>query len=99
MQQDLGDKPFTTISRWAALWGMFFLICFGLGYPTLNRYDPSKTVGTPDAQKYFESVTGQGSPEDQMRYRILVPYLARPIYKMAEGRVGSWNPTAFSLLV
>ena len=24
----------------AILWLLFFLICLGLGYPPLNRYDP-----------------------------------------------------------
>lgn len=24
-------------------WAMFFLMCLGLGYPTLSRYDPRQT--------------------------------------------------------
>lgn len=30
---------------------------------------------------------------------MLVPYLAKPIYWMVRGRLGSWDPTAFALLI
>ena len=38
------------------LWLMFFAICFGLGYPTLNRYDTSQIRGTSDSLQYFRLV-------------------------------------------
>ena len=44
------------------LWLLFFLICFGLGYPTLNRYDPRLTG--PDQVTYYRMVTGQASPDE-----------------------------------
>ena len=37
------------------LWGVFFLICLGLGYPTLNRYDPRKALS--DSARYAKLVT------------------------------------------
>src|SRR2546427_8834234 len=86
-------------AHWILLWGLFFLICFGLGYPTLNRYDPRKS-GNPDAIEYYQLVEGnpQAVPEHS-RYRVLVPYLAKPFYWLAEGQVGTWNPVFFGLLV
>src|SRR5437016_3434678 len=86
-------------AHWILLWGLFFLICFGLGYPTLNRYDPRKS-GNPDALEYYQLVEGnpQAVPEHS-RYRVLVPYLAKPFYWLAKGHVGIWNPVFFGLLV
>lgn len=42
---------------------------------------------------------GPGAASYHWRYRILVPFLAKPIYWAARGRVGTWNPTSFALLV
>lgn len=82
------------------VWLMFFLICFGLGYPTLNRYDPAKIPGLSDSRQYFQLVVaGPDKAEGHWRYRILVPYLARPLYFATRGDLGSWNPVAFSMLV
>lgn len=85
--------------RFAMLWGLFFLICFGLGYATLNRYDP-RTIGNIDSIHYYKLVAG--SPEDVdsfARYRVLIPYLAKPLYWLVRGRVETWDPVFFSLLV
>lgn len=79
--------------RNAVLWVLFFLICFGLGYPTLNRYDPR--VSVDNAADHADSVIGK---EVDLRDHILVPYLAKPFYWMAKGRVGSWDPALFGLL-
>lgn len=83
----------------ALLWVAFFLICFGLGYPTLNRYDPSKTPATADTQRYFEAVVSGSVHNDHFDYRVMVPYMARPIYRLVVGHTGTWNPVSFSLLV
>ena len=84
----------------AALWPVFFVICFGLGYATLNRYDPSLLEGTSDARQYFKVVVdGPRAADEHWRSRVLVPFLAKPIYRLAAGRVGSWNPVALALLV
>ena len=48
-----------TVGRRALLWLLFFLICTGLGYPALNRYDPAKIEGTSDVAEYREIVMGR----------------------------------------
>ena len=88
-----------TSLRLAGLLLLFFLIACGLGYPTLNRYDPLHTPGLSDVQSYAELVTGQPHPAlGHMRFRVLVPWLARPFYQLALGRSGSWDPVMFGLL-
>ena len=80
------------------LWLLFFLISFGLGYSTLNRFD-SRKLG-PDEEGYYNIVVNQEAPDDTpFCFRVLVPEVAKPFYLMAKGRVGSWNPVAFGLLI
>jgi hypothetical protein len=78
------------------LWILFFLISFGLGYPILNRYDPGNVGGTSDAADYANMVR---APLSIMSYRPFVPALAKPFYWMAKGRIASWNPALFGMLV
>ena len=86
-----------SLSAWATL---LFLICFGLGYPTLNRYDPTSIRGLSDSLQYYRLVqSGPAEATGHWKYRVLVPFLAKPIYWIARGRLGSWDPTAFSLLI
>jgi len=100
------------IIGWVILWALFFLICAGLGYAPLNRYDPAQAYGTSDAAAYRDSVmcrppppiSGGGGAYDMFfqwenRYRVLVPLVAKPVYWLAKGRVGSWDPALFALLV
>lgn len=79
----------------------FFLISVGLGYPTLNRYDPGKIGGLFDPAAYAALVTDSQLSDSQLdlAHRVLVPYLARPIYWLVKNRLGSWNPAFFALLV
>ena len=79
------------------LWSLFFAVCVGLGYPTLNRYDPG--VRNPDASEYSKMVRSEEGVAPHFRHRVLIPYLARPIFRAASGRVGSWNPAYFALLL
>jgi hypothetical protein len=79
------------------LWAFFFAVCLGLGYPTLNRYDPA--IQNPDASAYAKMVRGEEGVATHFRHRVLIPYLARPIFRAATGRVGSWNPAYFALLL
>ena len=80
------------------LWLLFFLISFGLGYPTLNRFD-SRKLG-PDEEGYYNIVVNQEAPDDvPFCFRVLVPEVAKPFYLLAKGRVGSWNPVSFGLLI
>jgi predicted membrane protein DUF2079 len=81
------------------LFGLFFLICFGLGYATLRRYDPRLPGNNPDSAYYYEMVTGEAEQQAFWRYRILIPSAARPFYWLARGRTGTWNPVFLSLLV
>jgi len=94
-----GGNFLTTWSRAALLWLMYFMMCFGLGYPTLNRYDPRRT-GNSDAVDYYKTVESTpGDASGRYRYRVLVPLTAKPFYWVATGRVGTWNPVLFGLLM
>ena len=87
--------------RWL-LFALFFSICCGLGYPSLNRVDWRQAPGgLDDVLTYSALVTSPPAPDlDQhMQFRVLVPYLARPIYRVAKGRIGTWDPIMFGLLV
>jgi hypothetical protein len=81
-------------------WVLFFLICLGLGYPTLNRYDPRNTGGLSDTTTYYELATqGPGHADAQLKYRLLIPELARPIANAARGHIGTWDPVFFGFLM
>lgn len=82
------------------LWLLFFLICMGLGYPTLNRYDPRSIPGLYDSTAYYALVTGAPLPDGgDLAHRVLVPYLAKPFYWLASGHLRTWSPVFFALLV
>jgi hypothetical protein len=87
----------------ALLFCVFFLIACGLGYPVLNRFDPRQTPGLSDVKDYAAMVTGtagvEGGEMRFRRFRVLVPWVARPFYRLAHGRSGSWDPVMFGLLV
>ena len=88
-----------SVLRLTGLFCLFFLIAWGLGYPTLNRYDPRQIPGLTDVRSYAALVTGGTNPGPQhLRFRILVPWIARPFYRLASGRLGSWDPVMFGLL-
>jgi hypothetical protein len=77
------------------IWITLVLICFGLGYPTLNRYDPRQLL--PDAATYGK--LAQQGPRDipsPFRFRVLVPYLAHSIAVLAERHIGTWDPLLFA---
>jgi len=80
------------------LWTLFFLICMGLGYPTLNRYDPRSAPGVTDSEGYYSIVLG-GTDAGDESHRVLVPYLAKPIYWLAYNHLHTWNPVFFALRV
>ena len=87
-------------ARLALLFCVFFLIACGLGYPILNRFDPRQTPGLSDVKIYASLVTGTASPDaGHVRFRVLVPWLAKPFYRLARGRVATWDPVMFGLLV
>jgi hypothetical protein len=91
---------------------LFFLICLGLGYAPLNRYDPGSQYGTSDVAAYRDMVVGRQPQraskasgalaqlaQSENYYRVLVPYVARPFYWLARGHVGTWDPALLGLLV
>ncbi len=88
-----------TKNRLVLVWATFFLIAFGLGYPTVNRYDARNA--DPDVISYYKMVVGQTPAPDDIPFclRVLVPGVARPFYRLAIGKLGSWSPVYFGLLV
>jgi hypothetical protein len=90
------------LRQYLLLWSLFFLICFGLGYPTLSRYDPRQTAGLSDTISYYQTVSEQPPNHpwaDIFRCRVLVPYLARPFSWLARSYLKNWEPVFFGLLV
>lgn len=80
------------------LWLLFFLISAGLGYPGLTRYDPRAKL--PDAEIYAQlAFSGPSAIDTHLRFRVLVPSLARGVYQLAKGHTGSWDPLMFAFLV
>ncbi len=93
----MGHKSLGTV-RALTLWFLFFLVSFGLGYPTLGRYD-IRELG-PDQQVYYKMVVDQARPDDiPFCFRVLVPEVAKPFYLLTRGRVRSWDPVSFGLLM
>jgi hypothetical protein len=98
---DFGLDPGLGGKHFLLVWPLFFAICFGLGYPSLSRYDPRQVEGLGDSANYYRLATGEdaSSMREVFRCRILVPYVARPFYLLANGRLRSWNAGFFALLV
>jgi uncharacterized membrane protein len=57
--------------------------------------------GLDDVATYAALVTAPPVADagDHTQFRVLVPYLAKPIYRLAQGRVGTWDPIMFALLM
>ena len=88
------------VATLALLYGVFFLVALGFGYPILNRFDPRQTPGLSDVQIYASMVTGSATAAaGHVRFRVLVPSLARPFYQIARGKIASWDPVMFALLI
>ena len=78
---------------------LFFGICLGLGYPGVARYDARDVAGLHDTGRYVKMLEGTAGWTTQQELRVLVPFLARPIYRAADGRVGTWRPQFLALLI
>lgn len=50
-----------SVLRLTGLFCLFLLIAWGLGYPTLNRYDPRDIPGLTDVSSYAAMVGGDES--------------------------------------
>ena len=94
-------SPAVPRSRLLLLFLIFYFICCGLGYPILNRIDWRQAPGgLEDVLTYADLVTTTPTPDlnQHMQFRVLVPYLARPIYRIAKNLIGTWDPIMFALL-
>lgn len=82
-------------------WLLFFVICLGLGYPTLQRYDPRHVEGMSDTWKYQAITVGADTSafREMFRCRVLVPMVARPFYWFALKFLPNWNAGFFGLLI
>lgn len=88
-----------SVARLGILFCVFLLIALGLGYPVLNRYDPRQTPGMSDVRSYAALVTGErNSGPTHLQFRVLIPFMARPIYHLANGHIGTWDPIMLSLM-
>jgi hypothetical protein len=98
----LENYPRISIPRLGLLLCVFFLIACGLGYPILNRFDPRNTPGLSDVKTYAALVSGTDTFDAEdlrfRRYRVLVPWVAKPLYRLARGRLMTWDPVMFGLL-
>jgi hypothetical protein len=100
MNRPPGEPTKITMGRGATLFCLFLGISLGLGYPVLNRYDPRQIPGLSDVQTYAALVTGASTVDaGHLRFRVLVPWVAKPFYQFAKGRSGSWDSVMFGLLV
>ena len=80
-------------------WLLFFVVAIGIGYPAVSRFDPRNVPGCADSGKYYEMVVGDPAEPSQQLLRPLVPWVAKPIYHLSAGRLPSWDPVAFGLLI
>ena len=89
------------IRNFLLLWPLFFAICFGLGYPALQRYNPASTGGMSDTLKYLALTSGDDAPvfNEIFRCRLLVPYVARPFYWFAKTHMPERQAGFFGLLM
>lgn len=80
-------------------WLLFFVIALGLGYAAVSRYDPRQIPSLSDSLIYTRLVAGQPVMGRDMRFRILVPYVARPFYWITRGPLGSDRAALVALLI
>lgn len=80
---------------------IFMLICFGIGYAGLARFQPHKLPTMSDAASYYKMTqfhyTEVPAP---FRFRLLIPGLAGMINLiLSKLFLGTWNSVCLSLLV
>jgi len=82
------------------LWLLFLILCVGLGYQGVQRYDVRISGGMGDVRVYYQMTEyGAGWQEPIWLHRALIPALARPIFLAIKGRTGSWDAVYLSLHV
>lgn len=81
------------------LFYVFFGICLGFGYATLNRYDLRDT-GVRDSRAYLKMMDFNKDVSPPYRYRVLTPSIAGIIKKgLSHIPLGTWNKSFLSLLI
>jgi len=100
MPTGISISTHVSVAHRGILWLLFFLICMGLGYPTISRYDPRTTHGLEDTTAYAAMVVGAPLQDFQadLGHRVLVPMLARPVYWLTREHLQTWSPVFFALL-
>ncbi|HDZ20906.1 hypothetical protein LCGC14_0274780 [marine sediment metagenome] len=81
------------------IFALIFVICLGLGYPTLQRFDPRDAQ--PDSKSYYQMVRGEDEGVNPThRYRILTPALAAGVLALLP-TVGfvEWDRTFLAMLI
>jgi hypothetical protein len=94
-----GRRWAAELTDWTIRWTLFFLICLGLGYAGVERYSPRATPALSDAALYYRLVAGQEVQGRDMRFRILVPYLARPFFHLGKQVFSEEKAVALALLI
>lgn len=92
-------KDQNEFGRWIVRWLLFFLICLGLGYASVQRYDPRSTPGLSDAAAYSRMVAGDEVQAREMRFRVLVPWVAKPFYALARKFLDNSRAVNLALLI
>jgi hypothetical protein len=90
-----------SLRQYALVWFLFFLASSGLGYAALKRYDPRRIDGLSDTALYYQVVIGnpRSLGRENMRGRLLVPFIAKPVYLVARNYLKSTDPALFALLL
>lgn len=87
------------LTQWLIRWLLFFLICSGLGYAGVERYRPPATPGLSDTALYYRLVAGEEVQGRDMRFRILVPYVARPFHLLGRKFLTDERSILLALLI
>src|SRR5262249_15583619 len=79
----------------------FFVIAFGLGYPTLNRYEAARTPGLSGTGFYQGiALVDYADVPAPFRFRVVTPSLAGALIPLLSRlSLGSWNPLALAFLL
>jgi len=93
------QKSWNGFSPWLVRWLLFFLISLGLGYAAVQRYDPRTTPGLSDASVYYRMVGSEEVQAREMRFRVLVPLVAKPFYALARKFLDNSRAVDLALLI
>jgi hypothetical protein len=95
----VGNRPRHELTHWIARWFLFFLVCLGLGYAAVQRYEPRTTAGLNDSALYYRLVSGDEVEARDIRFRALVPLIAKPFYLLARKFLAPERAVYLALLI